>query len=142
MYDLLGVHFAHVGNGMVERIAKGRFHILLALHGRLHDGMVRHESLRVLLGIGKAFLLDALAQAIISNSTNDEVAVFFFRHDPANELVPIDEIRHAGGLEFCHLRDSLANGGSVLLEFLHFGRIVKDSAGDLWWEAINEFRML
>ena len=52
---------------MVQNISRRGVDTLLALHGGLHDGMMRLEGIDIVLVVGKNLLLDALAEAVLAD---------------------------------------------------------------------------
>jgi len=105
-----GVHFGKIGNGVIQGIASRRIDLLLALHGALHDGVVRFEGLHVLLVTGKDFLLDALTQAVFRHERNDFLGVFLLGKDPARHLVHGEQVGTGRGVEFGGLDHAFADG--------------------------------
>jgi hypothetical protein len=76
------VHFGHVANGMIQGIARGRIHVLLTLHGTLHDSVMRLERLDIVGITFKDFLFDALAQAVFGNRLDDFRAMLLLGINP------------------------------------------------------------
>ncbi len=115
---------------MFQRIACGNIDGLLALHGTLHDSMVRFERLHIIILGSKNLLLDALAKTILGYLGDDNLSMFFFGVDPTYDLVHLLRA-HGSVVELLDLNHGLADGLAALLDFLHDGGIIEDSARDL-----------
>jgi len=96
---------------VVQSVAGRDIHLLLGLHGALHDGVVRFEGLHVLFVIGKDLLLDALAEAVLGHLGDDGGGVLLLDHDPSRHLVHGENVGAQGGVQFLRLHHALANGG-------------------------------
>ena len=130
MILLLGVHLGKIGQSVVESISSGRVHGLLGLHGGLHDGVVSHEGIGVVLFGVEDGLFDTLAQAVVGDSGDNLLAVLLLGVDPSDNLVHVLETDTFSTLQIGRLDHGLANGGGVLLKVSDHGGIVKDAAGD------------
>mmetsp|Transcript_12773 Transcript_12773/g.15377 ORF Transcript_12773/g.15377 Transcript_12773/m.15377 type:complete len:207 (+) Transcript_12773:137-757(+) len=104
---------------------------LLGFHGSRHDRMVSLESIDVVLVTGKDFLLDTLAQTIFRYQGNNLGAMLFLGINPTDHLIHRKWIGGKSGMKFIGLDHGLADSFTSLFDFLHNGRIIKDSTGNL-----------
>jgi len=114
---------------MVKGIGRRGIDTLLAFHGSLHDGMMSLQGIHVVLVVGKDLLLDALAEAIVRNESNDLGGVLLLGVDPANHLINV--LGRTRGVKLVGLDHGLADGCSGLLNLRNDGRVVKNSAWNL-----------
>ena len=104
---------------------------LLGFHRKLHDSMVCLESINVVPVRLEYFLLDTLAEAVLSNDLDDFVSVLFLGIDPSNHLIKGERLGGQSRVQLIRLDHGLANGFAGLLDFGDNVRIVKDSAWNL-----------
>lgn len=117
---------------MIEGIAShASVHGLFGFHGCLHHLVVCDQGLRVVFGALEDIRLDTLAQTVLGHGGNNFSTVIFLGHDPTNHLIEREQITGSGSMQVLALHHGFANGGRVLFQFLHHGRIVKNSTGNL-----------
>jgi hypothetical protein len=114
---------------------RGGIQTLLALHGALHDGVMRLERIDIVRVGAKYFALDALTQAIVGHLVDDAIGVFFLDGNPAHDLVQGHQVGGQRSMQFTGRDHGLPNRGRHLFEFCHHGRVVEDTAGDLTMSA-------
>ena len=118
---------------MVQNVGRRGVDTLLALHGGLHHGMVRHQGIGIVLVVFKDLLLDALAEAVLRHERDDLGGMLLLGVDPADHLV--DVLSSSRGVELRALDHGLADGGGGLLDFFNNGWIVEYPAGNLTMSA-------
>ena len=118
---------------MVQNVGRRGVDTLLALHRGLHDGMVSHQGIGIVLVVFKDILLDALAEAVIRHERDDLGGMLLLGVDPADHLV--DVLRSSRGVELRALDHGLADGGGGLLDFLNNGRVIEDATRNLTMSA-------
>ena len=125
------VHLGKVLNSVVKRIGSRNVQGLLGLHGGLHNSMMGHEGICVILLGLKDVLLDSLAEAVLANERDDFASMLLLGVDPAHHLVHAERLRGEGSVQLVGLDHGLADRGGSLLDDLYSGWIVKDATGNL-----------